>query len=105
MNWRVTYEIVTPESAAEGDAAERGFLLPGAWKVAAESDEDVNMTLREACELCKPQEDCGRWLSEVDGDMNYQTGGVETRAMHPPKNITAASYGRLCRLLGVRRNG
>lgn len=105
MKWRVTYEIVTPESAAEGDAEERGFLLPGAWKVAADSSEDVNMSLREALALCSPQEDCGRWLSEVDGDTDYRTGAVTTRSLHPPRYITPASYGRLCRLLGVQRNG
>lgn len=27
----VTYEIVTPESAEHGDAAERGFYQPGGW--------------------------------------------------------------------------
>lgn len=105
MNWRVTYEIVTPESAAEGDAEERGFVLPYGWHVPADSDNDANMSLREALDLCDPQEDCGRWLVEIDGATDYMTGAVKTCALHPPDNITASSYGRLCRLLGVRRNG
>lgn len=105
MKWRVTYEIVSYESAEQGDASERGFVQPGGWKVPADSDDDVNMSLREALDLCDPQEDCGRWLTEVDGRTDYASGDNETRALHPPRGITAASYRRLCRLCGVRHNG
>ena len=105
MKWRVTYEVVTHESAEQGDAEECGFMLPGGWHVPADSGDDVNMSLRDALRLCYPQEDCGGWLSEVDGDTDYQTGAVTTCALHPPRNITDSSYRRLCRLVGVRHNG
>lgn len=100
--FRVTYDIVTPESAEHGDSAESGFVLPGGWKEPAGSPEPVSMTLREAAELCYPQEDSGHWLSEADGRVDYATGAEERRSLHPPDNITGASYGRLKRLLGVR---
>lgn len=105
MAWRVTYEIVTPESAEYGDAEERGFILPGGWREPATSGESVDMGLREALQLCYPQEDCGRWLAEADGREDYRTGAIETRALHPPGTITESSYRRLCALTGVRRNG
>lgn len=93
--FRVTYEIVTPESAEHADADERGFVAPGEWR----GDEPVWMTLREAMRLARPQQDCGLWFSEVDGRVDYRTGAVETRSIHPPANITASSYARLARLL------
>lgn len=100
--FRVTYEIVTPESAEHGDAESRGFVLPGEWCAEINDAGDVGMTLREAMRLASPQEDCGSWWCEVDGRTDYRTGAVETRSIHPPSNITAASYARVSRLLGVR---
>ena len=103
--FRVTYEIVTPESAEHGDAEERGFILPGEWRVSAEeamAGESVNMGLREAMQLCYPQEDSGSWFTECDGRQDYRTGAYETRSIHPPEKITAASYDRLRRLFGVK---
>lgn len=101
MKWRVTYEIVTPESAMGGDAAERGFVWPGGWH-----DPDCcEMDLRAALDLCSPQEDSGRWLSEADGWTDYRTGAIETRSLHPSGPITESSYRRLCALVGVQRNG
>lgn len=100
-NFRVTYDIVTEESARDGDVAERGFVLPGGEHVAVDDDGPVEMTLRAALNLCHPQEDAGSWFCEVDGRPNYQTGDEETRSLHPPDNITAASYGRLKRLLSL----
>ena len=92
----VTYEIVTPESAEHGEAAERGFVQPGNWRT---EDRGEGMSLREALRLASPQEDCGRWWSEVDGCDDYRTGANEVRCIHPPRGITAASYNRISRLL------
>lgn len=94
----VTYEIITQHSAQFGDAEERGFVAPGGWHV----NEREEMTLRAALQLCQPQEDCGRWWSETDGDTDYRTGAVETRSIHPPRNITPAAYRRITRLLMAR---
>jgi hypothetical protein len=100
--FRVTYEIVTPASAENGDCAEAGFISPEGWRLRPEEGEKAFMTLREAMCLASPQEDCGRYWSEVDGRYCYRTGAVETRAIHPPRTITAASYARVSRILGLK---
>jgi hypothetical protein len=104
--FRVTYETVTYESAEAGDAAERGWIQPGGWHYqdAPEgSGNDAPMTLREALSCAGPDEDCGRWWTETGSSRaDWRTGAVETRAIHPPANITAASYARVSRLLGIK---
>lgn len=100
----VTYDIVTPESAAEGDHAECGRIDPWGyhWPVNGEKQpDDSDMSLRQALNYVCPQEDAGAWFSEADGRDDYRTGANETRALHPPRNITPASYARLARLLKI----
>ena len=95
----VTYEIVTPDSAENGEAEEMGYVAPGQWH----DSEPTLMTLREALQLCSPAYDCGDWWTEHAGDRcDYRTGAVETRSIHPPRNITEASYKRITRMLGCR---
>lgn len=105
MKWRVTYEIITEESAAEGDIAESGFINPDGWKTPAiigAETPGVGMTLRNALRFVCPQEDVGTWLIEIDPRGHFTDAEGETRCqLHPPCNITPASYGRLKRLLGV----
>ncbi len=104
--WRVTYEIITEESAAEGDIAESGFIDPDGFRVQAiigAPTPGVEMTLRNALRFVCPQEDCGRWLSEIDATGHFfDAEGERRNSLHPPENITAASYRRVKRLLGVR---
>lgn len=85
----VTYEIFTPDSAEAGDAEERGFVAQG-------------VTLREATRLASPSEDCGRWWSGA-WNTDYRTGAEEARSIHPPRNITPASYARVSRVLSCNR--
>ena len=96
--FRVTYDIVTPESAEQGDTAEAGFVQPGGWH----TEDSEGMSLRQAISLCGCLEDVGSWFVECDGRMDYRTGAEERRSLHPPRNVTPASYARLKRLLGVR---
>jgi hypothetical protein len=88
--FNVTYEIITHESAADGDAAERGFIV-----------EDVS--LREAVEelggVAWGDGGGGDWFTNYEYGTDYMTGAVEVRSLHPPDTITAASLGRLARLL------
>lgn len=108
--FNVTYDLVTPESVECGDLADYGFIgacglqfsVSGiCGKPAGDLKASGAMRLREALAYVSPQYDAGRWFGEVDGRQDYRTGEVETRALHPPAKITAASYGRLSRLLGV----
>lgn len=105
--FRVTYEIVTPESAEHGDAEEIGFVMPGEWRDEIETamrqpDNAYDITLREALTICSPDYSCGSWWSESDGRQNYQTCAYEARSLHPPRGITPSSYARVTRLLGIR---
>ncbi len=103
MMFRVCYEIVTPESAENGDVAEQGFVTPGEWRWNADTFLDgpaMAMTLREAMQLCYPVEESGYWWSG-EPVQDYRTGAWERRSIHPPENITASSYGRVARLLGL----
>lgn len=94
VRFNVTYELVTPESAEHGDAAERGFICEG-------------VRLSEAFEAMgrAATEDSGRWISNHEYGHCYETGAEETRAIHPPRNLTESSYRRLCRVFDIRRNG
>lgn len=101
----VTYEIVTPESAEHGDADERGFMTPGGWRTPIEQvepGENYTMGLREALQLCCPCHDSGDWFDAEPYTKDYRTGEEISTSLHPPRNITASSYARLRRLLGVR---
>lgn len=104
--WRVTYDVTTEESAMVGDFAESGFLDRHGGRVPARIGEPtplVSMTLREACELVASGacEDSGAWITEADSRIDYATGAEERRALHPPRRISGASYGRLCALMGA----
>jgi len=100
--FRVTYEIVTPESAEDGEAAESGYASPGGWK----HDDPADLTLREAIRVCGFYrggggfEDCGSWFVTIDADEDYRTGEHTTYSVHPPDSITPSSYRRLRYLTG-----
>jgi hypothetical protein len=98
--FRVTYDITTPESAEQGDYAESGFAHPGGWKYPATDPGPHEMTLREAIRTAGGGfEDCGRWWSTTDPSQNYRTGEDTYYSIHPPRDITPASYRRITRLL------
>jgi len=100
MNFSVTYEIITPESASCGDAEERGFEV-----------EDVSLS--EAIDAlgtgscleanCYPfsVENPPRWVTAYNVDEDIATGAVTSRSLHFPRNISASSAVRLARLLGA----
>ncbi|MNC31216.1 hypothetical protein D3C75_795300 [compost metagenome] len=83
-----TYEIVTEESAQEGDAAERGYD----W-------QDEPYSLRDTVELIKsegfnyPSDSSGvpRWLSTV-GILDYESGDYETKFLHPGSDARSQRY-------------
>lgn len=90
----VTYETITPESAEEGEVESRGFI-------------GENMRLRDAFEAMGRYviEDCGDWFRNSEyghGTRDYyENAREESRSLHPPRNITPASYQRLKRLFAV----
>lgn len=104
--FRITYDIVTPESAMEGDSAENGFVAPGGSLDPIEvvpcpaPEADYGWTLAEAERFLGRggMEDAGHWFTSCDGVQNYQTGAETRYALHPPENCTGASYERLARI-------
>ena len=94
--FRVTYEVVTHESAEHGDAEDRGYYSRGGWK----HDDPSEWTLAEVIsEFGRGGfEDSGSWFTTVDARINYATGAHTTYGVHPP-NITPASYARIRRIL------
>jgi len=89
---KITYEIITPESAEEGDVAESGW----------EDDEGVSMTLDEwdIEEETTLAEKTAKWLYDEGaiepssshfypgtwytayGDQDYRTGAYKNRSFH-----------------------
>lgn len=111
--FRVTYDVVTPESAEHGDTADAGFAHPGGWRYPADDPGPHELTLREAIETCGfyPRarragmggfENSGSWFSTIDPDQNYSTGEETRYSIHPPRTISPASYARLRRYLTGR---
>lgn len=103
---RITYEIITPESAAEGDAEERGFIEPRFHiKVPIEEalDDsqwpatDLEWSLSDAERFLgrKGMEDSGRWFTSCDPDRDFQTGAETYYSLHPADSVTPSSYARL----------
>ncbi len=100
IHFRVTYDIVIPESAEDGDTAENGWFHRGGWKFSAD-DEPSQWTLHELVSQFGRGtfEDSGTWFSSASADQDYRTGEDTSYAVHPPRNITAASYKRIRRIL------
>lgn len=95
----VTYEIVTPESAAEGEAEERGFICEG---------ETLREALKELFRTRTNRVDSGQGLDTSIGILTqyngaeFETGAHENRTLHMPRTITGATYRRIARLAGAR---
>jgi hypothetical protein len=105
MLFSVTYEIVTQESAEDGEAEEMGFISQGVSL--RDAIDDVTRTRTNAvdgvsaieCDTSHVQ--AARWVTIVNG-MEFETGAYESRSLHMPESLTAATRVRIARLLGVR---
>jgi hypothetical protein len=75
---RTTYEIITDESAEQGDVAERG------WRdeEGAEYDVDSAGDFLYGCEPSSSGFHAGVWFTAYAWDTNYRTGAVENRSYH-----------------------
>jgi hypothetical protein len=99
----VTYEIVTPESAENGDADERGFIsqsvsLREALRDVLEVRCDGHCGSIEAIEASCSELEHARWITVYNG-AEYLTGACESRSLHWPEHITPASRARILRLV------
>jgi hypothetical protein len=101
MLFNVSFEIVTDESAEHGDAESRGFISEGVALREALDDlfaTNGNYSSVEAIEANEHPVDCPRWLTVYNGRDEY--GEAESRSIHFPETMTAASRIRVARLIG-----
>lgn len=115
----VTWETLTAESVAVGDAAARGFVLPRPWgfcngPLRLPGPMDADMPLRRALAALTSPESAGADLESIEASdsdhgaahwivAHYRaTDGAtigESRALHFPETLTPASRARLVRLI------
>lgn len=89
----ITYDIVTHESAAEGDTAENGWIDQEGVSMKPDADEAADGVtavdkavemLRDngATEASSSSFHTGIWYTNNDHDTDYITGAVESRSYH-----------------------
>ena len=104
----VTYEIVTQESSEEGEAEESGFVIENATLREAVSELfDTRTSGCSGVESVEPSDSVvsyARWITVYNG-MEYETGAHESRSLHIPDHVTAASRRRIARLCGIKVRG
>ena len=96
MKFHVTYQIVTEESAEQGEAAESGFI-----------DKDLGLRVAVDAVFRTRTLFVGGYSTiyddrtlTVDNGMEFLTGAYESRSLHRDRGVTDTSWARLCRLLG-----
>ena len=105
MRFNVTYEIVTPESAEDGDASELGFISESV--TLRDAIADTFQTRTSLCEgvafIETSDSDVARarWITVTNG-MEIHTGAYESRSLHFPDDITGATRRRIARIMGAR---
>jgi len=98
----VTYDFVTGESAEDGDIAESGYILESCSLAdAVTAVKSTDSTTIDGYTV-HANESNGRiqWVVVHNG-MDWITGESETRYLHIPATVTAASSRRIARLLGA----
>ena len=102
--FNVTYAIVMPESVEPGDVAEHGYVTKGATLreaiIAVHSTrtsrvDGVKYIKCDSWHTWSP-----RWVNVING-MEHEGGAQESRSLHMPYHLTAATRRRIARLAGA----
>ena len=106
-SFMVTYEIVTDESAENGDAQERGFVaentsLRGAIDGLSAASNSCELASIDADSWPISRDNPPRWIT-YQYSRDWQSGEFESRSIHFPRGITGSSAIRIARLLGAMR--
>ena len=105
FRFAVTYGIVTPESAEDGDEAESGFI--GQALTLRDALQELHATRTSKCggveciECDEMPVRAPRWITVTNG-AEFATGACESRSLHIPAGVTPASRRRIAQLAGVR---
>jgi hypothetical protein len=119
MKLHVTFDTISQESGADGDHDSGGYVDPAGYTCEPLSPEvaDMGWTLREAldrfalsCDVVERSQDsvygypgCDFWLDSWLTDLPCSGEMIgATLAVHRPDGMTAATWARICRLLGCR---
>ena len=101
--YNITYEIITPESAENGDCEETGFIAEHVTSLRA-AIEHLGYGAGGVEANCYPVHGA-TWITAYrvnEGTREYyETGTEENRSLHLDAAITNASRTRIMRLLGV----
>ena len=113
-SFRVTYEIITEESASMGDVSERGYV--DSWGAPVDESTSSDWDLRDLINRFKGLEDYGdgarvpRWLTVSPGssfwldawwrDLAGNDAVAVDCSIHRPDWITDSSWLRVLKLLG-----
>lgn len=98
---RITYEIVTPESAADGDVSERGWVDEDG--TAYTTDEAIQFLAHDhSVEPSSTQFHPGVWYSDLDAETDWHTG-AERRQSYHLKGFTESQQRRIYRAVTHRR--
>lgn len=104
MKFCVSYEIVTEESAENGEAEERGVIDDAlALREAIREVRRTRTNLVSGIESVTTDSwpvQAVRWIT-VSNSCEYETGASESRTLHLPNTITPASSRRIARLVGA----
>ena len=101
-----TFQVLTPESADQGDYDRHGFITQGYWKYDVDDYErnvwrqgDLRSLIGFAQELGVALHPDAEWACSVEPEIDYATGEDTTYAMHID-GCTPSSYSRIMALLG-----
>jgi hypothetical protein len=95
-----TYQVVTPESAEQGDYEDQGFeyesiSFDSLWAIAYEI-RNAGATEKSSSGPATSHD----WYSTVDGEKDYRTGSETTYSFHP-KDLTDQETKELDRLINL----
>jgi hypothetical protein len=79
----ITFEIVTPESAEQGDAEERGWIDEDGEQFNSAGEAARFLISNGATEPSSSRFHKGVWYTASDYNTDWQTGAVESRSFHP----------------------
>ena len=89
-NFNVTYDIVSDESAENGDVDELGFI---AEKVSLR--DGINLLGSDSAHVDGYSLDCHDFTITVNHNRDYLSGLFESRYLHIPRNTTPSSLKRI----------
>ena len=95
----LTFETITPESAALGDVAESGVLYEGiSLREAINEMEGAETVEANEYPLHSP-----RWVTGYGTHEDYLSGEVGNISLHFPEHLTPSTRRRIVRLIEAQR--